>query len=339
MKGRTIGICGLLAAGVILVVAHSASVSPKESVGAELEKLRREKGFSLVTAIGNKLYEVDYTNRSLRPGTTFFAGSDPVDWGTISSDGTQVAFTVKASKNSANGKNEGCSSNDGCLALGKIDGTGFRLFGSIRSPYGMCWSHDGSHLVLSGSNPQIANGDSTPILQVLNLETGDAEQIADLNAVVTSQCWSADDSEIAYTLNKDRGVSVLRLFDERMRKSRDIAEGAFATWSPSGRKIGFLRCPPSLEDCDYDIADPLSNDRSRLFHVDVGQTPMWWSPDGRFVAYVNPVSRLENSLPSKYVYRLRVRRLSDNTEDWVLDLSETDVLSFQWVNRAGSLHD
>jgi hypothetical protein len=330
MTHRIVAIVGLL---VLLAVACRGSVSSRDSVAAELTRLRGEEGLSLVTAIRNKLYEVDYPHRSLRPGTTFFAGSDPVDWGSLSSDGTEVAFRIKASKNSPTMKQEGCSSNGGCLALSRIDGTGLRLFGDIGSPFGMCWSHDSSRLVLLASNPKVSEGESTPALQVLNLETGDAEQIGDLNAVVTSQCWSADDSEIVYTLNQERGVRLVRLFDVRTRRSRDVTQGAFATWSSDGKFMAFLKCPPSLEDCDYYEIDPSNTRTNLLFHTDVGQTPIWWSPDSRFVAYVSPIGPHEDrsGATASQVYRLRVRRLADNAEDWVLNLAETDALEFQWT--------
>ncbi len=53
-------------------------------------------------------------------------------------------------------------------------------------------------------------------------------------------------------------------------------------------------------------------------------SPLWWSPDSRFVAYVASVPFAIDDF-----YRLRVRRQEDNFDDW---LAEGQIVGdYQWV--------
>jgi tricorn protease-like protein len=60
---------------------------------------------------------------------------------------------------------------------------------------------------------------------------------------------------------------------------------------------------------------------------------VWWSPDSRFVAYVNGAYFFERTPAQQLreMVRLRVRRLDDGSENSFADFFDGDTMEFQWV--------
>jgi len=182
-------------------------------------------------------------------------------------------------------------------------------------------------MALSVDNRE-GNPPANDALHVLDLRSGTLRRIGhDEFAYVTSQCWSPDGKEIVYTLNKP-GVQTIRIYSMQQGTSRDIASGPSshnATWSPDGRWIAYsVYRPSATEDCAYFLIRPSGQEQRVLFRTDIIYRELVWSPDSRFVAYAGYA-------PGSDELRLWVRRLEDGAEDWFASLSETDVLSFQWV--------
>ena len=309
----------------------SGKASKAESIREELVRLRERTGLALVTVRKNQIYEVDFRHRSLRVTRTFYAGRAAAS-GVVSNRGTQVAFALDMTPRKTQPMPQPACPHLICLAIAEVDGTALRTYSHVAFPGAMCWSHDDSELVLVAQNTT-RNGDALPILQILSLDSKIAREIDGLDTFATSQCYSPDDRQIVYTVNKPLGARTIRVYDTQRRQTRDLGSGSNATWSPDGKWIALLNCPASLQNCTYETASPLDGERRTLLATRLGQTPLWWSPDARFVAYVSPIGPHEDradATPSQ-VYRLRIRRLEDNSEDWILNLADTDVLDFQWT--------
>jgi hypothetical protein len=109
---------------------------------------------------------------------------------------------------------------------------------------------------------------------------------------------------------------------------------AEARWSPDGKWISFL-----VDDHSYYVVHPNGDGKKLLFKAGIGVTELQWSPDSRFVAYVSARGIFERSLSEQFVEltRLRVRRLDDSFEEWFLNLTDTDPISFQWVQSPNLL--
>lgn len=310
---------------------HSENVAVTESVRDQLIRMHKMTGLALVGVRKNKIYEVDLEQRSVKEVRTFYAGSADA-WGAISNRGNEVAFTIdmRPGRPQPASNEPGCPGSM-CLGIANLDGSNLRAYPGIGAG-GACWSHDDSKLVLISRNLK-ENPGSLQGLQILNLDSKVMHQIAGIETFSTSQCWSPDDNQIVYTVNKVPDIQITRIYDVLHQQTLEIGRGGRGTWSPDGRRIAVLNCPPSLHNCAYELANPVNGRRKRLFITPAGQTPLWWSPDGRFVAYVSPIGRAEeraNATPSQ-IDRLRVRRLEDNSEDWVLNLADTDALEFQWT--------
>ncbi len=171
-------------------------------------------------------------------------------------------------------------------------------------------------------------------LQIVDLVSESTEIIDDgLLAFVDPQCFSPDDKRVVYTVNHDGGIRTARMYDTGTKTSRKIANGGHPTWSPDGHWIAFLYCPPSLRGCKYYGIETSTNEQKLFFKKD-GQTGLSWSPDSRFVAYVDIAGALERT-PSEQLremLRLRVRRLHDGAEQPYADFFDGDIMWFDWVN-------
>lgn len=314
----------------------SGKPAPKESIREQLTHLRERTGLALVTSIGNKMYEVDFKARALREVGSFYSGRAAA-LGVISNRGNRIAFVLDMTPGNTQPSpvRPACPGRT-CLAVADVDGANLGLYPNVIYPGGMCWSHDDSALVMAAQDAT-RSGNSREGLQLMKLDSRLLTEIDSFETFATSQCWSPDDGEVVYTVNKPVGIQTIRVYDTRSEQTHELGSGGRATWSPDGKGIAVLHCPPSLRDCTYELVNPSSGERKPMFTTALGQTPLWWSPDSRFVAYVSPIAPAEDraNTAADQVYRLRVRRLDDNSEEWVLNLRDTDALEFQWItNRA-----
>jgi hypothetical protein len=112
-----------------------------------------------------------------------------------------------------------------------------------------------------------------------------------------------------------------------------------ATWSPDGKWISLF-----VGDGDYAAGGTFyvvpatgAGEKKALFHQKYAVSPMWWSPDSRFVAYVAWAGLLERfAMGPKYIpsvfgdlitldlgngpMRLHVRRIDDGSDTSVLTI-------------------
>jgi hypothetical protein len=290
-----------------------------------------ESGYRLVSVRDNKIFTLSFVDRSLS-GSEPFVDKGTVVAGSVSPDGTEVAVSLCLAPGMTHPKPNVSDCPSGfVLAIARIDGSDLRKYPELAAGgIGICWSHDMSKLALNMVDRRLGQYSK---LQILDLKSGLTEVIADgIDAFVDSQCWSSDDKQIVYTVNKPMGIRIVRLYETQTKRSKDIAGGGHPTWSPDGNWIAFLFCPPSLRDCTY-FGIRVSTSRQELLFKADGESGLFWSPDSRFVAYISAASSSERN-PSEQMremLRLRVRRLEDNAEYSCTDFFDGDIMWFDWV--------
>jgi len=327
-RSRVIGGIALCATTLAVI----AQASSKENVRAELIRLQKQTGLSLVSFWGSggggNFDVVLFASRQLKDRHVLTG--ENVGEGAISSDGSVIAFELrrKTGRTFSTPSRMEVPEIGSRLAIVRQDGSDLREYPDLGNPYGPCWSPDKSALALTVKNLKQGK-DAGQSLQILNLDDGTAEEV-DAKGNTASQCWSPDGKQIVYQADDK-----IRVYDIREKKSRTLTNGQQATWSPGGNWIAFL------EDDGYYAIQPSGNDRKRLFKKKDALTALWWSPDSRFVAYLSRNRFFEGSWwPPIEQGRLRVRRLEDNAEDWVANLYiEGHVPDFQWIKgMEGNAH-
>jgi Tol biopolymer transport system component len=312
-----------LSAATLAVFTQAA---PKESVRAELSRLQKQTGLSLVSfgggGGGGNLDIVMFDSRHLT-GKQMLKGEN-VGEGAVSSDRTTIAFELrrKTGRTFSTPYVKEVQEIGSRLAIVREDGSDLREYPDLGDPYDPCWSFDKSALALTVKNLKQGKV-AVQSLQILNLSDGTTEEV-DAKGYATSQCWSPDGKLIVYLAD-----GTLRVYDILQRKPRTLTNGWHPTWSPDGNWIAFA------EDDGYFAIRPSGNEKRLLFKKKDALTALWWSPDSRFVAYISRDGFFEGHWwPPIEQGRLRVRRLDDNSEDWVANLYiEGHVPSFQWVRR------
>ena len=308
--------------------------APAESLRDELIRLQRSAGLSLVAVDGNKIYTVNFEARTLRERTIFSSKGTPV-YGALSPDGTKVAFGLcpEPGLTHPTPQQTICPAGPFVLGVASTNGSDYREFPGL-SPSFMCFSYDKSKLALNATNRKTDKFPFTA-MEILNLNSGDTQKVAGMDTFVSSQCWSPDDKQFVYTVNYAHAVQSVRLYDVAENNSRSLAMGGNATWSPDGKWIAYLDCGIDLDDCTYYAIRPDGTGNRTLFKTTTPTvSALWWSPDSKVGAYVS-VGRDEEG--PEVSFRLRVVRLADNTEDWVVSLTEFDPQWFQWTTNADLL--
>jgi Tol biopolymer transport system component len=206
--------------------------------------------------------------------------------GSVSEDGTKVAVALCTES--------GRTFVSGCpgrlvLAITRTDGSDSHEYAGLApNPQAMmCWSPDASKLALVMQDR--SRSINTPsALQIVDLATGATQVIASgHDAFVNPPCWSPDDKEVVYTASNQSGHELVSIYNTDMKTSRDFSKGKGPTWSPDGNWIAFVDCPLSLLlSCKYYAVRPSGSEKRLLFKSEV-TSALWWSPDSRFVAYVN----------------------------------------------------
>jgi WD40 repeat protein len=157
------------------------------------------------------------------------------------------------------------------------------------------------------------------------------------NRVVAGLSWSQDKTKLAMTAdNRNRWTTPpnprLIVWNPASGEEIEVDVRASVTsqcWSPDGNSIAFL------DDGTFYTISPKGDTRRELFKDRGAVSGLWWSPDCRFVAFL---SRNRKSEPVQILdvgpVRLRVRRLRDGSEDWLLQLYDVSMPSFQWIEDA-----
>ena len=313
---RTFAFLALIFAGASLGIT---TAQPKEAIRIELIRLQEQTGLTLAAFDRDDLAVVLFASRSFSH-TGYHI--DAIQRSAISPDGVEVATLLDRAFRS--------------FATSALDGSSRRDYPEAVRSHAMCWSHDGSQILLSvvESFEPFHMG-----LQILDVKSRTTRNI-DSSAFVfiTQQCWSPDGKRFVYETQEPRrqkkdGSSEtvnasVKIFDIDYSKIQELAKGSHPTWSPDGKWIAFVN-----HDSYYAMI-PTGDGQKVLFHKDRPQSGLLWSPDSRIVAYVSTNGFFERPIIMDVEpVRLRVRRLSDNSEDWLAQLYSTSMPDFQWLEN------
>ena len=297
------------AALMLAIVAVGSAISlgatgMDESVLTELVRLEKETGLA-IAFYENELGVVSFKKRAFyEMGMVVPTGG--LD-GTVSPDGAEVAV---------DSLNWGAGYRDQTIFVDIIgtDGSGLREYREINGAL-PCWSHNESKVAMALRKPREGR------LGILDLDskkmrTFDTETAEEFSRF-TSQCWAPDDKELVF-----EGDGKVQVYEIEKDHTRILATGTKPTWSPDGNWIAF-------RDGNYFYAiHPSGEGKKKLFHKTRAYSGLFWSPDGRFVAYVH-----EDFLALDVeFYHLMVRRLKDNSETWVAD-GVGCCIDLQWVRN------
>lgn len=282
---------------------------PRVDVRAELVRIQAQEGLTLASFYRG-VHFVNFADRSQTQTEQPFAGGNAVEGeGVISRDGTEIAFDLYRSL----GKTY--------LGIVHLDGSGLEEFPNIAAPSRICWSSDKSSLAISVPIPATQYKPLYMSLVVLRIATKETQEIG-TGGYVSSQCWSPDGKQIVYEADGN-----IRVNDINNKESRVLAKGKYPTWSSDGRWLAFL------DNDTYYAVTPSGLGRKVLFKEKEALSGLWWSPDSRIVAYLSRNGALEGPprLMDVGLVRLRVKRLEDDSGDWVVQLSDAFLPNYQWV--------
>jgi len=272
-------------------------VSPETtSAREELERMQKQNGLTISFVDYQGIGVLDFKKKAFAFRTLGFKGNGIA--GAVSRDASTVALF-------------GTLSNPGSLLIVRPGADVVREYPEVvGSP--ACWSYENSRLLLMRSGPELQIMDlASKAIQTLTIV--DVSNEGPINA----QCWSPDGQQIAYGTSAG-SVSV---YDLEEGKSTNLAKGADPTWSPDGKWIAYR------DRETYYAIRPSGEDRKKLFHKTRAVSPLYWSPDSRFVAYIHQ----DFFALDVEFYHLMVRRLADGEEDSMGGAGSG--YNYQWVQN------
>ena len=275
-------------------------------VRAELARMQSQDGLTIGWYEHDGPEIVKFDKRAVLRGQPLTG--QIVGGGIISRDGTQFALVLHNTAGQVP-----------TLGIIQADGSDLLEFSDVKRPGPRGWSYDMSRLAMV-----VVSGDQSRFnLEVLDLRSKSVSDIAVLThtAGLTTQCWSPDGKEIVY--ETDGHVTIQNLGESKVTP---IAVGTDPTWSPDGNWIAYL----DESEHSYYVIHPSGKGKKKLFHNRHLIAGLYWSPDSRIAAYV-----VEEGFPFTDVetYRLRVRRLQDNSDDWIANSDLGCCENIQWVTN------
>jgi Tol biopolymer transport system component len=293
----------VLAALGVFSLASCSGPRAREPVRAQLSRLQKETGLTIANFDNYAVGTIRFSDRSYLP-EPMLPLKGPITPASISPSGTQIALDTSS----------GPGSDDHSLAVIKRDGSDRREFPGISAIEGMCWSPNETKMAT-------ANRET---LAILDFDSGSIKDVDDRSRVM-SQCWSPDGKRLVYWVDDTDDI---RLYNLDENRTHSLAKGTQPTWSPDGKWIAFL----DVDKDAYFTVCPSGGTPNPLFEAKGARSGLWWSPDSSIVAYLTR-EPLFGGLPWIDVdtARLRVRRLSDGSDDWVDDVVYHYNGNYEWI--------
>jgi dipeptidyl aminopeptidase/acylaminoacyl peptidase len=307
---------------LLFAMALPAWSKDKEGVRAQLVKLQTETGVAIASFHFGSLGIVRFASRSW----SFEHPAEPAGKaqdGMASPDGSQIAFVWR----------HDALLNGSTLGIVVRDGSNLREFKEIGEAGRVCWSPDKSKLALKA---QVGPAGARPRpwkLIILDLASGTTQEV-EASGNVTTQCWSPDGKELVLYIvdssDKHGNHARIGVFNLATKNWRELTQGEQPTWSPDGKWIAFRNHD------SYYLVSPSGEGNRLLFKNKYSYSPLWWSPDSRFVAYSVYCCLWKSIKYMDDVGHLRVRRLADDSDDWVGETSPYESLG--WIKPIAQPH-
>ena len=300
----------------VLLAAVTLGASPRGSVRDELIRRQRVSGLTLAALYSGKLDIVMFSPRSLLETGYAFRG---IRGALISASGNEILL-----------------SDSNKFSTAQLDGGGLQRHVDRPGGYRICWSYDRSKILTSIEDSPDPFHSKLRLVDVPSQTARDIDSSA--YVFLTPQCFSPDGKQATYETQDSMGRKkdgsgetvnpTVKIYDFEQSRGQELAKGSEPSWSPDGKQIAF-------RDHDtYYAIDPSGGAQRVLFHKSGADSGLAWSPDSRLVAYTSHNGALERPIILDVgPVRLRVRRLSDNSEDWVLQLTDAYLPQFQWIEN------
>jgi WD40 repeat protein len=297
----TLALIALLSVALQIVCA-------KDSFFSDLQKNQDTEGLSIVWDEGNSLGVLLFSDRKLHQTRILpdaIVGRDA----SLTFDGEKVAFGLFE---------QPPDHLPTFLAVVHLDGNNLlQKFPTVQRPVTICWSPGRDRLAFWASKSDPVDGSTAVGLWTLRLDTGELSLI-DAHGSAYCPAWSPDGSKLVYSVKGE-----VSIYDTEAKNSRQFGEGDYATWSPDGKWIAVSKGKV------YWLLDSQTGAGKVLFKQKNAFTPLWFSPDSRYVAYA---TRVGVSLSVVEQVDLRVRRIQDGADERIQRFPwKGPIPGIQWV--------
>jgi hypothetical protein len=157
-------------------------------------------------------------------------------------------------------------------------------------------------------------------------ESGETQQI-EIEGEFSTQCFSPEGKFVYFV------GTTIKIYELARKKSVDVGEGSYPSWSPDGEWLGFD------DGKQYVLLNLKAGTRKKLFSSNTA-TSANWSPDSHYLSYTKSGGSTGGFLfwGIKCIepYRVWIWRVDDDAHDWVQQICKPGR-GFAWVKTSDLL--